>query len=442
MAYGALALADPFGFSQQYMAAAMAATSSSSVPASYFMPSSSSGDVAAVTFTPYMTQAQHHYQQRLALQEDAAQPRRLFGSPGSSSSHSVPYPLASAALAASQGVARAGKRQASSSNDSKSQGDALPAAKRAALLQGFDGISTWPQQQQQQDDEEGDGPCSHSSPALSTPGGSPRLRAGTPQEASQPSEPRHQQHHHHRELTPTYGRSPQAAASEVHNVTPSKSSARAGRGSASVRTLLPGGSSSSSGESESCDVDAADSSRSRVQRRHRHLSSRSESSGSNSAFGSDDDEDEDAINNSDAMQKAGADAGAPRFAFEGHGSPLTWEQTMILRQKAQTKFLSLRRGRRASRAIRRRREELGLAPDGPDDEESGAVDTSCPQCGKSYRQNNSFYKHLYEHHSKWDYVSETFNLSKHQQVMMMQGAELLLSLHRPLTYGLHPLVRF
>lgn len=434
MAYGALALADPFGFSQQYMAA-MAATSSS-VPASYFMPSSSSssGDslgAAAAAFTPYMTQAQHHYQQRLALQEDAAQPRRLFGSPASS--HSVPYPLASAALAASQGVARAGKRQASS-NVSKTQGDAPPAAKRAALLQGLDGISTWPRQQQ--DDDE-DGPYSHSSPALSTPGGSPRLRAGTPQEASHPSEEQR-----HRELTPTYGRSPQAAAgcTDAHNATPSKGGAKAGRGSASasVRALLPDGSS----ESESCDVDTADSSRSRVQRQHRHLSSRSESSDSNSAFGSDDDEDEDVINNSDAMQKAGADAGAPRFIFEGHATPLTWEQTMILRRKAQTKFLSLRRGRRASRAIRRRREELGLAPDGPDDEESGAVDTSCPQCGKSYRQNNSFYKHLYEHHSKWDYVSETFNLSKHQQVMMMQGAELLLSLHRPLTYGLHPLVRF
>ena len=137
-----------------------------------------------------------------------------------------------------------------------------------------------------------------------------------------------------------------------------------------------------------------------------------------------------------------ADASAQRFVFDGHSAPLTWKQSMLLRERAQKKFLTLRRGRRASRAVRRRREEMGLTADGPDDVESGAVDTKCPQCGKSYRQNNSFYKHLYEHHAKWDYVSETFNLSKHQQVMMMQGAELLLSLHQPLTQGLHPLVRF
>ena len=54
----------------------------------------------------------------------------------------------------------------------------------------------------------------------------------------------------------------------------------------------------------------------------------------------------------------------------------------------------------------------------------------------------SFFKHLYEHHPKWQYVAETYNMSKHQQVQMMQTAELLLSLRQPLKHGLQPLVRF
>lgn len=66
----------------------------------------------------------------------------------------------------------------------------------------------------------------------------------------------------------------------------------------------------------------------------------------------------------------------------------------------------------------------------------------CKRCGKEYRQNNSLYKHLYEHHPGWNGVSKHYNLSKHQQVMMMQGAEVLLSFRQPERYfRAHP-VRF
>jgi hypothetical protein len=67
----------------------------------------------------------------------------------------------------------------------------------------------------------------------------------------------------------------------------------------------------------------------------------------------------------------------------------------------------------------------------------------------------SFFKHLYEHHPCWPIIAKEFNVSKHQQVcvrdlcklltaqvMMMQTAELLLSLRDPVNYGRNPLVKF
>ena len=66
----------------------------------------------------------------------------------------------------------------------------------------------------------------------------------------------------------------------------------------------------------------------------------------------------------------------------------------------------------------------------------------CTHCHKTYRQHNSYFKHLYEHHPFWEDVSTEFNLSKHSQVMLMQTAEVLLSLKRPQAYGDIPRVRF
>lgn len=111
------------------------------------------------------------------------------------------------------------------------------------------------------------------------------------------------------------------------------------------------------------------------------------------------------------------------------------------RQNAIDNYLRVERGRRASRAKRRRR-ELGATSSEEEDETDGAVSTQCPHCNKVYRQNNSLFKHLYEHHSEWGAVSKSLNTSKHQQVQMMQTAELLLSLRAPITHGLQPLVRF
>lgn len=55
----------------------------------------------------------------------------------------------------------------------------------------------------------------------------------------------------------------------------------------------------------------------------------------------------------------------------------------------------------------------------------------CCMCGKQYSQHNSYFKHLYEHHPSWTSVSRRFRLSKHQQVIMMQSAQALLSFKRP-----------
>jgi len=93
---------------------------------------------------------------------------------------------------------------------------------------------------------------------------------------------------------------------------------------------------------------------------------------------------------------------------------------------------NLKSARRAGRGHKRAEIE---------DEDDGTP-CPCPHCGKEYRQNNSLYKHLYEHHPYWQEVAKTFNLSKHQQVMLMQSAEVLLSFKRPDSYAQIPPVRF
>jgi uncharacterized C2H2 Zn-finger protein len=111
-----------------------------------------------------------------------------------------------------------------------------------------------------------------------------------------------------------------------------------------------------------------------------------------------------------------------------------------LQASARDRYMQVQRGRRASRAKRRRR-ELGTGSS-EEDEADGAVSTQCPHCNKTYRQNNSLFKHLYEHHPHWQHVSEQYNFTKHSKVEIMQTAELLLSLKAPTIHGLQPLVRF
>lgn len=66
----------------------------------------------------------------------------------------------------------------------------------------------------------------------------------------------------------------------------------------------------------------------------------------------------------------------------------------------------------------------------------------CQHCFKKYRQHNSYFKHLYEHHPFWSDVASEYQLSKHGQVMLMQTAEVLLSFREPDVYGTIPSVRF
>lgn len=110
-------------------------------------------------------------------------------------------------------------------------------------------------------------------------------------------------------------------------------------------------------------------------------------------------------------------------------------------------YQNIPRGRRASRNKGKRNSLTSHGTSSPSsgsesEGSNGAIETSCPHCKKSYRQNNSFYKHLYEHHPQWCHVSEQFGLSKHKQVMLMQAVDLLLSIKRPDEYAIHPLVRF
>eukprot|EP00730_Choanoeca_flexa_P004916 TRINITY_DN11841_c0_g1_i1.p2 TRINITY_DN11841_c0_g1~~TRINITY_DN11841_c0_g1_i1.p2 ORF type:complete len:264 (+),score=58.99 TRINITY_DN11841_c0_g1_i1:492-1283(+) len=111
-----------------------------------------------------------------------------------------------------------------------------------------------------------------------------------------------------------------------------------------------------------------------------------------------------------------------------------------LQAQARASYMQVQRGRRASRAKRRRRELQGVHSD--DDVTDGAVSTQCPHCNKTYRQNNSLFKHLYEHHPHWEQISDMYNFTKHSKVQIMQTAEFLLSLKSPTRHGLQPLVRF
>lgn len=110
-----------------------------------------------------------------------------------------------------------------------------------------------------------------------------------------------------------------------------------------------------------------------------------------------------------------------------------------LSDEARERYSSFVRARRASRS--KLRVVRGGSKEKEEDDD-GSVPTFCPHCNKEYRQNNSFFKHLYEHHPFWQSVAKEHNISKHQQVMLMQTAELLLSLRYPQTYGRNPLVKF
>ncbi|OZJ05039.1 hypothetical protein BZG36_02135 [Bifiguratus adelaidae] len=52
---------------------------------------------------------------------------------------------------------------------------------------------------------------------------------------------------------------------------------------------------------------------------------------------------------------------------------------------------------------------------------------SCDVCGKQYKHRNCLVKHNWEHHECWE-TCLRFNLSKHQQVQMMEAAQILVEI--------------
>ncbi|CAI2174657.1 20527_t:CDS:2 [Funneliformis geosporum] len=52
---------------------------------------------------------------------------------------------------------------------------------------------------------------------------------------------------------------------------------------------------------------------------------------------------------------------------------------------------------------------------------------TCHECGKRYKHRNCLVKHLWEHHESWELCLK-FNLTKHQQVQMMEAAQILVDL--------------
>ena len=63
----------------------------------------------------------------------------------------------------------------------------------------------------------------------------------------------------------------------------------------------------------------------------------------------------------------------------------------------------------------------------------------CEYCEKKFSQYNSYLKHRYKHHPFWN---NNCLYSDHEQALLIQSAELLLSLKRPEVYATNPLVDF
>ncbi|KAJ1912496.1 hypothetical protein IWQ60_009643 [Tieghemiomyces parasiticus] len=53
----------------------------------------------------------------------------------------------------------------------------------------------------------------------------------------------------------------------------------------------------------------------------------------------------------------------------------------------------------------------------------------CNVCGKKYKHRSCLTKHLWEHHESWESCLK-YNLTKHQQVQMMEAAQILLDMPR------------
>ncbi|KAJ1835766.1 hypothetical protein LPJ63_000830 [Coemansia sp. RSA 2711] len=77
-----------------------------------------------------------------------------------------------------------------------------------------------------------------------------------------------------------------------------------------------------------------------------------------------------------------------------------------------------------------RRESLGrymssspepgsLSPGARSSSSPGRSSCTCDVCGKRYKHRSCLHKHLWEHHDAWEACLK-YNLTKHQQVQMME----------------------
>ncbi|KAJ2778960.1 hypothetical protein H4R18_004294 [Coemansia javaensis] len=67
------------------------------------------------------------------------------------------------------------------------------------------------------------------------------------------------------------------------------------------------------------------------------------------------------------------------------------------------------------------------SPDGRSSTSPGRSPCLCSVCGKRYKHRSCLHKHLWEHHDAWEECLK-YNLTKHQQVQMMEAAQVLVDM--------------
>ncbi|PIA15610.1 hypothetical protein COEREDRAFT_81937 [Coemansia reversa NRRL 1564] len=93
---------------------------------------------------------------------------------------------------------------------------------------------------------------------------------------------------------------------------------------------------------------------------------------------------------------------------------------------------------RAHSPIQLRRDSLGrysssspepgsLSSEGRSSTSPGRSPCMCSVCGKRYKHRSCLHKHLWEHHDAWETCLK-YNLTKHQQVQMMEAAQVLVDM--------------
>ncbi|KAI8325218.1 hypothetical protein GQ54DRAFT_295655 [Martensiomyces pterosporus] len=68
-----------------------------------------------------------------------------------------------------------------------------------------------------------------------------------------------------------------------------------------------------------------------------------------------------------------------------------------------------------------------MSPSGRSSSSPGRTSCVCGVCGKRYKHRSCLHKHLWEHHDAWEACLK-YNLTKHQQVQMMEAAQVLVDM--------------